>query len=203
MLDLKQVKVEVPRQWITWSLWWGRQSVEGYNKREKESSRALARPGIDTDLRYQAMGKVGECAFCLHFGLPPRKLDWGPKLDGGWDCVYCGQKIDVKASTTKKLIWPVTKNHFLSQTKADVFFGVWAGNWYYEDDPVVTLLGWVPAYRFIREHKIAPPPANFDPGTKYMEARDLLAPDDLGDPLPRWQQGVVSFMSAADWDVKL
>lgn len=152
---------------------WAQRSVKGYADKEKEASRAYARPGIDTNPRYQALGRIGECAFCLYVHLSPKVLDWGPDCDPGWDVKFREKVFDVKTSTTTKLIWPVTKNHFLEPPKADIFVAAHGRDWFYDDKPAVILLGWIPTLVFIREHKIAPPPDHFDPGTKYMDAEML------------------------------
>jgi hypothetical protein len=151
---------------------WGERSVLGYAKKQKEKSRALARPGIDKSVRHQAMGKVCECAFCLYIGRDPKTLDWGRKCDRGWDVNYRKKLIDVKGSKTMFLIWPVTKNRFLAKSPADILVGVCARDWFFHNDPIVLILGWVTKQRFIREHHTAPPP-DLDPGTKFM-FRDQL-----------------------------
>lgn len=152
---------------------WGERSVEGYANKEKEASRPYARPGIDKDVRLQAMSRIGECAVCIYLNHNPEDLDWGPKLDRGWDIVDLGKKLDVKTSAKRLLIWPVTKNNFLDPPKADIFVSVNGRDWLFENRSFVLLLGWVTTQRFIREHKVAPPPADLDKGTKYMEPAQL------------------------------
>lgn len=158
---------------------WARRSVEGYGRGDKEASRAYARPGVDSNVKLQAMGRMGECAFCLFIGQSPRVLDWGPLCDAGWDVVHLNRKIDVKTSATSKLIWPVTKNHFLGECRTDIFVAVNGAAWLFQDMPTYTLLGWTGLSRFISEHRVAPPPDHFDPETKYMDVKQLFAMERL------------------------
>ena len=99
----------------------------------------------------QAMGKLGEVAFCLWANLDPdRALDWSPRLDRGYDVQLNRARIDVKTTGTDCLIWPVTKNHFLNTAPIDIFVLVEAA-----ERPIVYLSGWINKARFIRDHEVA------------------------------------------------
>ena len=148
--------VKVPPEWMARSLAWAERSVAGYNNGEKERSRALARPGIDKSVDAQLLGKAGECAFCKFMCLDPGLLDWGPKCDRGWDIEYLRHLIDVKASGTRLLIWPVTKNEFLSETPAELFAAVHRPR--RDEVDTYEMLGWTTVSIFVTQHLTARPP---------------------------------------------
>lgn len=167
--------VRVPHEWMERSLAWAERSVLGYGNGEKERSRAYARPGIDKSIDAQLLGKAGECGFCLHMGIDPEELDWGPKTDVGWDVkLYARLCVDVKATDTEYLIWPVTKNGFFDRPKAHIY----ALARRLKPD-VFEMSGWVRARYFIQHHKTAPPPTHFDAGTKCMHHSVLWPIEEL------------------------
>ena len=174
----QQQQVLVPPEWMERSLCWAERSVLGYGRGEKEKSRAYARPGIDKSVDSQLLGKAGECAFCAFMGLDPELLNWGPRCDDGWDIEYCSQLIDVKASGTECLIWPVTKNEFLARAQATLFASMHRLDRSRPD--LYDIGGWCTKSHFIQNHQVAPPP-NFDPGTKHMHRRSIWPMDQLRD----------------------
>lgn len=154
---------------------WGARSCGGYTRGEKNGSLIYARPGIAQSVPHQAMGKMGECAFCLWVGLDPRKdVDWSPKLDPGWDFILNGAKVDVKASATRKLMWPVTKNAFLPAAPFHFLVLVEVRN-----PPVCMISGFASKPEFIARHKIADGSTNLDAGTKYLDRQDLRRIDNF------------------------
>lgn len=164
-----RVKIETPRSLVDRAIEWGRASVMGYRSGEKEASRQFARPGIAESLDAQAMGRLGEIAFCLWAGVDPNEvLDWGKRPDRGYDMLLGKARIDVKTSGTDCLIWPVTKNNFLDSAPIDIF--VLAGA---EERPLIYLLGWVSKRFFVRRHLSADEAHRFDTGTKYLPADHL------------------------------
>jgi hypothetical protein len=169
--------VRVPHKWMVRSLAWAERSVRGYANCEKESSRAYARPGIDRSVDAQLLGKAGECAFCLFTGIDPERLDWGARCDNGWDVVEFNRRIDVKASGTEHLIWPVTKNSFLMSTPAELFTAVRRPNKLERD--LYEMAGWVTVTHFRTNHHIAPPPEGFDRGTKHLANDELWEMESL------------------------
>jgi hypothetical protein len=174
---MKHQQVIVPPKWMDRSLRWAERSVLGYERGEKERSRACARPGIDKSVDHQLLGKAGECAFCGFMGLDPELLNWGPKCDDGWDIEYCKQLIDVKASGTECLIWPITKD-WLESARATVFASMHRPDRKRPD--LYEVGGWCTKSHFIKHHHVAPPP-NFDPGTKHMHRDELWPMDQLRD----------------------
>jgi hypothetical protein len=172
--------IKLPRKWMERSLAFGEQSVDGYDKREKEASRIYARPGIDKSVPHQFFGKGGECAYCLHFGLDPeRKLDWSKRLDPGWDVEQLGVLVDVKSTRTQFLMWPITKNEWLHQCRADVFVMV-----RYLGGDLFEIGGWITKPDFIRRHHVATADdgKRLDPGTKHLHVSELSKIDSLS----RW-----------------
>jgi hypothetical protein len=185
--------IDLPWEWLERCFHWGKQSVGGYERKEKEGSRQYARPGIAESVDYQSLGKMGEVAFCLWAGIDPERLDWGPKTDNGVDIEHLGHKVDVKASRTMCLIWPVTKMHFLDRSPADRFVAVNG-----RERPRMVILGWMPRDRFIKHHKVAPPPDHWDAGTPYMDAVDLLPMTQFDGPESKaWAE--LSIIKGIQW----
>jgi hypothetical protein len=174
-----QQQVIVPPEWMERSLRWAERSVLGYENGEKEKSRAYARPGIDKSIDKQLMGKAGECAFCGYLRLDPELLDWGPKCDDGWDIEYCNQLIDVKASGTEYLMWPITKNEILARTRATVFASMHRLDRKRPD--LFDIGGWCSKSHFIQHHHVAPPPTFLDRGTKHLHPDEIWPMDQLRD----------------------
>ena len=182
-------RVTLMEPWLRRSRQWGERSSLDYILGKKEASRKYARPGIDTDPKWQILGKMGECAYALYLRLDPyESIDWGPVCDRGIDLLPPKQLadhlvkhigIDVKTSTTDYLIWPVTKTF---QSPADIFtlaVPIEHGSITFE------LCGWVTVDQFTKHHDTAPPPNHFDPGTPHLHrsmlwpATDLIAPNAL------------------------
>lgn len=161
--------IKLPPEWMARARAWAETSVDDYARGAKENSRRYARPGIDKSIPHQMMGKAAECAFCLHLGLDPEILDWSPKPDPGWDVEQFGLRIDVKGSRTPYLIWPVTKNGYLHQCKADIFVLVrqMGASDLYE------ISGWTTVPYFIELHHVATARDRLDAGTKHMHFSDL------------------------------
>ncbi|RXG91560.1 hypothetical protein [Bradyrhizobium zhanjiangense] len=176
---MKQQQVIVPHEWMERSLRWAERSVLGYERGEKERSRAYARPGIDTSVDAQLLGRAGECAFCLFMHIDPGRLDWGPSCDKGWDVEFCRQLIDVKATDTGAVIWPVTKNHFLADAQADLFASMHRMD--RRQPAIFEVGGWCTRAHFVQTHQIAPPPARWNPGTKYLPRCALWPMEQLRD----------------------
>ena len=157
---------------------WGTRSSDDYVALKKENSRQYARPGIAENPDAQIMGRMGECAFCLWLEIDPlTALDWTPQCDSGFDVLWKGKRIDVKTNGgfPPLLMWPVTKNHFLQTSPADIFVLVGGG-----DRPLMTIEGWIGRGHFIRLCHVAPTPKQrLDPGTKYMPAKELI-------PMSHW-----------------
>jgi hypothetical protein len=176
---MKHQQVTVPPEWMDRSRRWAERSVLGYERGEKERSRAYARPGIDTSVDAQLLGKAGECAFCCFMGLDPEQLSWGPRCDDGWDVEYCNQLIDVKATGTEYLIWPVTKNEWLPRARATIFASMHRlDRWRPE---LFDIGGWCTKDHFIARHRVAPPPTFMDRGTKHLHRDDLWPMDQVRD----------------------
>lgn len=163
-------RLTLPPKWRDRSSQWAERSVLGYERGEKERSRTYARPGIDKSVDAQYLGKAGECIYCLHFGIDPERLDWSPRCDSGIDVVHLGLSIDVKASNTEFLMWPVTKNKWLDAVRATIFALVRR-----IDKPadLFEMSGWVSVKYFIANHNSAPPPKFLDAGTKHLHESEL------------------------------
>jgi hypothetical protein len=178
-----KLQIKVDPALMARSLEFAQRSVLGYERGEKEASRAHARPGIDKSVDEQMKGKAGECAFCQFVGVSPlTELDWTPKTDLGWDLIWRTRKIDVKTTDTSALIWPVTKG-WLEECKANVFVLVrriakprrdeLADNIALQRYDTFEISGWITVKDFIAQHRVADEQHRFDTGTKYMPAETL------------------------------
>jgi hypothetical protein len=167
-MDTK-VRIDAPRELVDRCIEWGRASKRGYREGKKEASRKYARPGIAESLDAQSMGKLGEVAFCLWANLDPlRELDWSPRLDPGFDLILNRARIDIKASNTDCLIWPVTKNRRLDTAPVDIFVLAEA-----RQRPTIYLSGWITKKRFVAQHRQADEAHAFDTGTKFIHCSQL------------------------------
>lgn len=97
--------------------------VQSYVDGKKEQSRLMAIPEkqeIYTNVKVQMVGRMAEYAFCETQELCAlNALNWSDMCDDGADVTLLnGQTVDVKASdhpNAKRLIWPVSKIHFLNK----------------------------------------------------------------------------------------
>lgn len=154
-----------------------------YKAGQKEVSRNLAvngKPRIDQNRQIQAIGRMAEYAACLYLKIDPdRSLNWSAKCDDGSDFLFNGKSFDVKASNhpaASRLIWPVTKNHFL-KSAADVFiFARVPTSRASKIGQVVELVGCVTKDRFIKEAITAKSIRGIVDGTLFMDKNTL---DDM------------------------
>jgi hypothetical protein len=175
----RQIKLQ--QQWMVRSFAFAEKSVASYERGEKDASRQYARPGIDTSLDAQTLGKAAECAFCIDNNLDPLiELDWTPNLDPGWDLIIRERKIDVKGTDTEMLIWPVTKNKFFEQCPADLFVlvrRIVRPRTKKTEDILASdtfeISGWIKVSEFIAKHHVADASSWMDENTKHMHMDEL------------------------------
>lgn len=146
----------------------------------KEASRSLSVPGkarIDQDKKVQYVGRVAEYAACLYLGIDPlRSLNWSSQCDHGYDFNYMGKSFDVKASShpaATRLIWPVSKKHFLHKAAQVFIFARVPSLGRTELGQVVELVGCVTKQRFVSEAITANGIKGLVDGTLFMSENSL------------------------------
>lgn len=153
---------------------------KSYAAGRKEVSRNMqvpSKPRIDQDVEIQYTGRIAEYAACLYLGQDPeRSLNWGVQCDNGYDFIFYGVSIDVKATNNPRatrLIWPISKNHLL-KSASDVFiFARVLKEKRGRLGQAVELVGFVTKHRFISEcQKAASIPGIVD-GTLFIDEKDL------------------------------
>lgn len=148
---------------------------------KKETSRNMyveGKPKIDQNRDIQTAGRMAEVAVCQLLDLPINNLNWDDKCDRGYDLITpYGATIDVKCSThprARKLIWPVSKNHFLDKAaKILVFCRV------HLSTGTVEIVGWVPRDKFIQEAETAVGVKGLVDGTRFMDQDKLFEPKTI------------------------
>lgn len=153
----------------------GKRVVASYQNGSKENSRGLAiegKPRIDGNAHVQTIGRMAELAFAKAFGIDPDSLDWGERCDYGYDLKLSdGRTVDIKASDhpyASRLIWPVSKNHFLHKGADLLVFAKVKEN-------TVELCGFAPKIFFIQNAVVARGERGIVDGTRYMSANKLFA----------------------------
>lgn len=153
-----------------------------YATPEKAASARLTMANLTPDKLERAflVSRCSEIAMCHMLGLHfVHDLDWEYECDVGWDLVFKGCKIDVKASEAQrpKLIWPLSKNALLYDAPCD-WFALCNVSF-----PFVTLHGFVTPQAFIDHHETSDGSDRLMPGTWFMHIRQLATPDE-------WLEGI-------------
>jgi hypothetical protein len=180
-MDLRPI-VSLPKHWERRCNEHGERIVAGYAAGQNARSKACAVPGrepIHDKPEEQARGRMYECAFCLWAGLDPAVfLNWTDYADSGFDLIAGRTKqyrYDIKGSwspTSTALIWPLSKNHFLNELRADLFVFVRRARERRENDELAfEHVGWISVENFREFHSIADAERRprFEPGTKYID----------------------------------
>lgn len=169
-----------------------------YAAGRKEASRNLAVPGkpeIDQNEQAQYIGRIAEYAACLYLGGDPNLLlDWGTKCDKGVDFAIAGLTFDVKASghpAASRLIWPMTKNHFLHAAASVFIFAKVPVEGKDTLGQVVELVGWTSRQNFIENAETSKDLKGMVNGTKFMHRANLLPMPDLLENIKQLSSGVI------------
>jgi hypothetical protein len=174
------LRQDIPTNLDRRSRQYGAAVVEAYRSGRFERSRLLMVPGRDpiwSNPEYQYLGRCGEVAFCLAFGIDPNSLSWCPIPDDGADVTFKRCRIDVKSTHHPRgryLIWPLPKNRFLHLVSSDAFVFVRR-----LDQLKYEIVGWVMRDYFDINHDIASSRHPLDAGTWYMDAARLWEPTTL------------------------
>ncbi len=156
--------------------------VAGYAAGAKEQSRALnvpGKPAIYNDIAAQANGRLAELGFVRALGLSDDCLNWSDTCDGSYDVKLNNLTIDIKSSThprAKRLMWPVSKNHFITET-ADIF--VFVKLLRTADGATAEICGWIGRHTFLQKAKISDGQHNIAKDTRYMNVDELNHIADL------------------------
>jgi hypothetical protein len=162
-------------------------TVISYMAGQKKASQKLAIPGkprIDNDVQIQMVGRMAEYAMCLFVGIEPdHELNWKDLCDSGYDLTLPNKlTVDVKASShpaAKKLIWPVSKKHFLYKAADVLVLARVPLSRKNDAGQPVELLGWVSRLDFIKRHRVARNEQGMVNGTPYMLEIDLKPMNEL------------------------
>jgi hypothetical protein len=141
---------------------------------EKEGTRRLT--VADRKAQGWYVGRAAEYAACLYLGLDPvNDLDWGDAVDHGFDFLYGGWRVDMKATDAVRgefLIWPVTRVPMFWETPFDdLGFARVQGQ-------IVTLLGFMTKEHFHDEREVVGSGDIMVPGTWRVHYTKLTHPID-------------------------
>lgn len=175
--------VIVNRELVSKSADFAKRVCASYIQGRKENSRRLVlngKPEIYDNPHVQMIGRIGEIAGCVAFGLDPdNALNWSDECDSGHDFMLRKWSVDIKASDhprARRLIWPASKEHFMAQA-ADILILALVK---LEDGVAdVDVAGYETKNDFIKKCRHAKGERGIVDGTPYMDKSDLKPVEDI------------------------
>lgn len=131
--------------------------------------------GTEYNVERQTLGKIGEVACAIFFGLDPEiAVKWELKPDRGSDVILPNEmRVDVKTTVPHyKLIWSRTVNHLYESKEFDLLIAVSVDS---VDRRICWIEGYMPKAMFLKRKHIADGKnSGLEIGTWFMDKHELL-----------------------------